>query len=430
MRKFVLALLCVQVIWVASLSAVTGKTCSEVSMSFSHFVDIDEPYPSEPRKKELVQAQLEFMYGALATTKYKGVPRGDYEIRLLDSVVIPEGQTRVLYHYEGTILLQKGPRTKFSFPLPRTPTEKGIYQPALDTKGVNHSTDDHYQSFDDYWYFWEPTKEGSLLKEGVHYDVVNAQIERVKNRERSYPEYERLIRSNGVVRVSALFGMDEPSHSRNVNRGKDLGAIGYRNFRKGLADMGFLKEELTPSEREVIFDSHRFRGYSIERWTKETPKAMLEVVLFFGPSGISEPSRAFHYVFKDALENSSVVIYDGHSGLGAHLDLKEIEKEEQFKIKTHPNEYQIMFFNSCSSYSYYNTAYHLLKGERNPTQNLDILSNGLPTVFDETQKANLALVGAVDKWLNKGIRQSYQSLAQRMEADNLFVVSGDEDNPQ
>ena len=135
-------------------------------------------------------------------------------------------------------------------------------------------------------------------------------------------------------------------------------------------------------------------------------------------------SRPFHYLFKNALEHSSVMIYDGHSGLGAHLDIPSIEEMEGFKIERNPKDYQIFFLNSCSSYSYYNLSYHQLKERRHPTKYLDVLANGLETAFDETQTSNLALIRAIDQWATRGKKQTYQSLAKTMEADNLFFVSG------
>lgn len=406
----------------------TGKNCTEVLMKFSHFVDIPTPNPSKSEERAMIEAQLDYLHGAMAHDDYKGVPRGDKRIRVLGTQALDHQMTRVHYDYEGTVLLQKGPRTTNTFPLPRIPTKEGIYNPAVNDKGINKATDDLYQSFEDYWYFWNPTKRGSGLKEGFHYDIVKAQIQRIKSVERSYPHYEKLVNSDGVIRVSAMFGMDDPAYSRNALRGRDFGALGYRGFKKGLQEMGFETTEMSQDEKAKILGGHRFRGFTIEKLSKETPQGRIEVVLFFGPSGISEPSRPFHYVFKDALENSSVVVYDGHSGLGTHLDIDSIEQNEGFKIKHHPRDYQILFLNSCSSYSFYNLSFHKLKNRKQPTKYLDILTNGLETLFDDTQTANLALIRAINRWATKDKKQTYQSLAKMMDDFNLFAVNGDKDN--
>ena len=104
-----------------------------------------------------------------------------------------------------------------------------------------------------------------------------------------------------------------------------------------------------------------------------------------------------------------------------------------FKFRFDPNRYQIFFFNSCSSYTYYNTLYFNRKrdGRRGldakGTLNLDILANGSSTEFGV--ETDLDLVKAVILWARIGQWTSYQTLARRLDVGNLFAVNGDEDNP-
>ena len=126
------------------------------------------------------------------------------------------------------------------------------------------------------------------------------------------------------------------------------------------------------------------------------------------------------------------MIYDGHSGLGGHLDLADIESTEQFKITPDPSRYQIYFFNSCTSYTYFNTDYFARKqtsADPRGTKNLDILANGLATAFDVMHDTNLALLRAIDAWSSGKAKTSYQELAAQIDSENLFGVIGDEDNP-
>lgn len=58
------------------------------------------------------------------------------------------------------------------------------------------------------------------------------------------------------------------------------------------------------------------------------------------------------------------MIYNGHSGLGGHLDLKAIADLQGFRIAPNKNRYQIYFFNSCTSYTYDNTTYFNRKRTR------------------------------------------------------------------
>jgi hypothetical protein len=172
---------------------------------------------------------------------------------------------------------------------------------------------------------------------------------------------------------------------------------------------------------------------TIEEFTFKAERAELKVFMFFGESGIDERSTPFHFAYRHALEKASVMIYDGHSGLGGHLDLDSIEAANQFQIKIPKDRYQIYFFNSCTSYSYYNTLYFEKKKtatDRKGSKNLDILTNGLETYFDVMKSTNLALISAFKNWAEGKKSTSYQELAQEIDSDNLFGVNGDEDNPK
>jgi hypothetical protein len=62
------------------------------------------------------------------------------------------------------------------------------------------------------------------------------------------------------------------------------------------------------------------------------------------------------------------------------------------------------------------------------TKSLDILANGLSTLFDVMSRGNMTLLKAVDAFAAKGKRMSYQEIAAIIDSDNLFTVNGDEDN--
>ena len=127
-------------------------------------------------------------------------------------------------------------------------------------------------------------------------------------------------------------------------------------------------------------------------------------------------------------------MYEGHSGLGENLDLESIESSLNEKI-TLSNRYQIYFFNSCTSYRYYNDNYFQRKistFDPKGTKKLDILANGLATTFYSMPYSSAALSMALEKALdyvstNSGFL-SYQELAKQMDSNNLFGINGDEDN--
>lgn len=410
-----------------------GSDSSEVTLSFNHFVEISaKKAPAKSKAETVIEEQLQHMFGTMAAHQYKAVPRGDHEVEI-SSIERKDANTYVAkYSYSGTAVLQNGAGKTYEVILPNNPSK--IYE--ISTVGDhNPCTDEHYNSEGDFWYFWNPDQPGCRLKLDRDYTKVLAKVTRKTNSQQTYPEYERLVDSNGTVKISLLMGMDEPENGKDPNKSSDTNADNFRQIKEALIRIGYKNEKASSEELSAILPEGT-KAY-VENFTKEITKdgrkIRLLVQIFFGPSGIDEESTAFHYMLKDALENSSIMIYDGHSGLGGHLDLASIEETEGFKIKPNKNRYQIYFFNSCSSYSYYNTMFfERKKTAKDPkgTKNLDILTNGLATYFYVMHDTNLSLIKSVELWASGRNLVSYQTLAKQIDSGNLFGVNGDEDNPK
>jgi hypothetical protein len=125
-------------------------------------------------------------------------------------------------------------------------------------------------------------------------------------------------------------------------------------------------------------------------------------------------------------------MYGGHSGLGGHLDMPSMERMEGFTLTPPKDRYQIYYFNSCTSWTYYNLPYLRRKAtESDPkgSKNLDILANGLETYFTVMGPTIAAVAQAVDMWASGQGAMSYQNLARAIDSQNLFGIVGDEDNP-
>ena len=97
----------------------------------------------------------------------------------------------------------------------------------------------------------------------------------------------------------------------------------------------------------------------------------------------------FAKFLKRAIEESDVVIYEGHSGLGVNLDLETVERQLLLsrdskiseRIEFQRQKRQIFFFDSCSSYSYY---LGMFEGRKDPGT-LAVMSNGLESLFGYEQ---------------------------------------------
>ncbi len=428
---------------VARRVAFTSKNATEAVMRFSHVVTLAQATePTAEEAREQVEEQIAHLFGPMERAEYMAAPKEDHRLANI-RVVARAGATDlydITYDYEGTIVLQNGPTESYEILLPNDPD--AIYGQAM-VGDRNPCTDDEYQGEGDFWYFWSPApiRKECRLKEGEHYRRIPASIARIpKGSHATYPEYDRLADLKGEIQVALFYGMDHPSDSaRNPRRSEDLNAENFLETKRLLRKMGFKLRRWTNTEiRKVVKVRDESRLPYIEEATLEYPRKRLKlrIRLFFGETGIDEASRPFHYFFRDALRNASVMIYDGHSGLGGHLDLGSIAEANDFRITPNKQRYQIYFFNSCTSYTYYNTKYFQRKrregGNFDPkgTKNLDVLANGLSTAFEGMPAINLALVRSVIDWLERDEWTSYQRLADFMEADNLFTVNGDEDNPR
>ncbi len=424
--------------------AFVSKKATEAILTFSHRVEIEAPRkPTEAKAKEQIESQVLHLFGPMERLEYSAAPKEDHKIKITEirKKADVDGVYEIFYNYKGTIVLEKGagaPKTTYSFFLPINPDT--IFEQGM-VRTKNRCTDEHYQAEEDFWYFWSPAPyyPDCPLTEGEDYEVVNGSIERIDPSKKStYPEYSRLAK-DGNIDIHIFFGMDDPDRGHNPYQSADINAENYRKTKEELEKLGLVFKKWTAEEIKAIATlEEEERLPYVEEGTKvfSNKGITLRVRLFFGESGIDEDSTGFHYFFWDALANASIMIYDGHSGLGGHLDLQAIADLQGFNITPNRDRYQIYFFNSCTSYTYYNASYLQKKRKRGKkfadpkgTKNLDLLANGLSTAFDTMHNTDMALVNAVHQWLKGGQRTSYQTLAQRIDSDNLFTIIGDEDNP-
>jgi hypothetical protein len=239
-------------------------------------------------------------------------------------------------------------------------------------------------------------------------------------------------KETNTIRIDILVGMDDEGNGRDPYHTSDVAGDTFVNSHEKLLEMGFKGRRW--SDDEILGVTRKPKGELpyVEELEKETPRAKLVVRLFFAPSDIEEDSRAFHYFYRDSLANAAMMIYDGHSGLGDFLDVDDVEKAEKFKIPLNQNRYQIYFFNSCSSYPYYNEMYFSRKAtseDPKGIRKLNIITDGLSTGFVASMGSDLVLVRAVDDWANSRDVWTYQRIVDEIDSDNLAGVNGDEENP-
>jgi len=436
--------------------AFVSKKASEAILTFAHSVEMESASkPSLAEAKGQVEDQVQHLFGPMERSEVMAAPKEDQEIEIRASDIekISDGLWNIHYRYTGTLVLQNGPRTKYKFPLPVNPDK--IYQAAFQGSR-NPCTDDHYQGESDFWYFWSPaswgrndypqcklrSNENGRVESGEDYEVITGNVERLEKDRTTYPEYDRLA-VNNVIDVHFFYGKDEPSGTGDPYKSTDANANAYREVVKSLTDkqsgLGFTLRRWSREEIDKILPRERSDSFIfVEEAEKNYPSGLkIRARIFFGRTGIGEKSSGFHYFLRDALKNASVMIYNGHSGLGSHLDLKSIASLHGFRLSPDKNRYQIYFFNSCTSYTYYNTTYFNRKRKKGKakiedpsgTKNLDIMANGVSTAFDVMHDTDMAVIRVIDRFATRNVWTSYQKIARDIDSDNLFTVNGDEDNP-
>jgi hypothetical protein len=421
-----------------------GSNSTEAVMTYRGEVQISSATkPTAGEVNDAITSQVQHLFGTMTAATTKAVPKGDHDIT---GKTVPkkvaDGVWSVSYNYRDMIVLEnRKPDSKtYNIIVPVNPG--AVFQAAMDGNH-NPCTDEHYQSEGDFWYFWNPDQAGCKLKKGTDYVVIPANVARQPNTKVSYPEYKRLVDKNNEVVAYVFFGLDEADHGHNPITSSDINAQNFRVIRNHIINQGYSKKKWTDAQVQAVAKGAEGAMPYVEDLTKDVNGVKLVLRFYFGETGITENSTAFHWFYKDALENSSIMIYGGHSGLGGHLDLRSIEDNltnanggETVTIRPNKSRYQIYFFDSCSSYSYYNKDYFGRKvTDRDPkgTKNLDIFTNGLATMFGSMPNSTNKTIEAVETALEYAFKGeqlvTYQTLAKAIDDDNLFGINGDEDNP-
>lgn len=432
-----------------SSSRYYGKVSTEAILEFTTVAEIPHSTNltltslkgAKVREKilEKLDLQIQHLMGTFQSASfidefsYPGVLGATYDIEFLSVKNLTAKRKEIEYKFKGKVVFHSGAfknknTVELPLKLPRAYDE--IYE--LGMKGAtNKCTDHHYNSEGDFWYFWDPDMDGCPLADNDT-DVLrfNGKLKRLENTKLTYPEYDMLYGNNGngkVMKTSIFLGyIDDLKNLTTVNR-QDNGYYALEYIEEALDELGYTVTEKKDAFREyadgrTVKGINFYRIYSKEITTKTGDKITSEVELMLSDTDINSEDGTFHNYLIPAMIDSDIIAYDGHSGLGANLSLDWLPT---FSFK--PKKYQMIYFNGCSSYPYFNGNYFDAKGG---TKYMDLLTSGLPTLTDTSGPNMMAFV---EPFL-KGSVQSYQKLLSQIELSNgendtyLVGVNGDEDN--
>ena len=430
--------------------AYTGAGNAEATMTFDAAIRFDSSRaPTAEEATAEIELQVKHLFGGMTNAARPAVPKNDHRITIR-SILPVAGRAESFeasYRYEGTVAMSDGAGTTYELYLPLHP--RTIATDAVEANGPATPlacTDESEPQAEYFWYFWSPERVGCRLAEGRDYVRVTASFAWKSDRHAfapTYPEYARLVQTRDgakVIPLTVLIGKFDGATSSKPLRSQDPGAVQFASMRSELLALGFAEREIPKRDLKAVAKAGKkdgeikrgkwISGYPYARlYTKETPAGRMEVRLFYGDS-TDAGSNAFFALYQDALKRDAIMIYDGHSGLGDYLSLANLKKDRGMTPKSDASIYQIFFFNSCTSYAYYNDSYFRWKAsaaDPTGTKQLDILTNGLSTGYTDGD-TNMILVKAVHAWATGGERASYAKITKLLSLGNLIGVNGDEDN--
>lgn len=366
----------------------------------------------------------------LKSFKHPGVLGESYEIvftKSEPSSTGEKGRALISYRFKGKVVFGKSAFKSNSvrtvpIKLPLAPDL--IYDISFGDHGsdFNYCTDEEYNTVYDFWYFWDPDQKGCPL---IHDDVnvlrLDGKLKMLENTELTYPDYDKLYGDNyngKNLDIAVFYGYIEDVDSLKRSPRADDAKRSLAYLDSALREKGFTLYEKKDAFR-IYSDGREVKGIN---YLRKYQKNNVRVLALLADTGIDSKDGTFHRYLVNALKSADVLLYDGHSGLGDTLNLSYLPK-----FRFNPDKYQLFFFNGCSSYPYFTGSFFSAKGG---TENLDIISAGLPTYSINSGPNTMSFLSTfID-----GKTRSYQKIISDLENSNLdqewfmLGVSGDEDN--
>ena len=395
---------------------------NEAEFSFTGYVTVNQSKePTRVQIDPLIRRQMRYMLGLMRSReKTAAALYPKWNFSTLEVKKNTAAGFTVKYLLKSRGIFAAG-TTEYTFNLPYNP--QTIFADSQGKCMKEKSEDSNF------WYHWEPLHPGCPLVENTHYFQVTAKLVPKYNTVQTFPEYAKLVDATKTIKMTMFFGFEHYDFANwNPQGGEDWGIRGYNQQREFLKAQGFSETVWTPAQVESIYKAKdKFVPYVIEM-NRPGPVAHLRIRLVLADTGFSHKSTAFHYFLKESLAKESVIVYNGHSGIGHNLDIPAIERLRRIKMPMNPN-YQILFLGSCVPYAYFTDMFFAKKrtaADPLGTLNLDIFTYGKESIFGNVE--DQALTRALVRFGQDGSRTSYQTIV-RTSPKYFFAVNGDDDNP-
>lgn len=350
---------------------------------------------------------------------------------------------------------------------------------------INRCTDLHYNTYGDFWYFWDPKAKNDdhpSLEEPRSCPITQSDLVRVSaglvplsgtsEEHPSYPDYYRLYKKSQkqgkpTVRIDYYAGVEDTFAA------DDVGKIGfyktYDILRLGNAVLATEPQDIC-KDPKISYDDRpsdcRFTTGEVKRYLSDTDFIMqelsnaAEIERLYGEKAplmrelpyrkyLQYENKSFRVVLRMRLIQSSnidnylselqasfrdadVFMYDGHSGLGGNFAVDRIFPPGVERPRK--NKYQIYMFNGCSTFTYYNNDYFKLKATKKDPYgfaSLDIITNSIGSLFSIGSANDTTLIRHLSLGDEPHWRSIIDDIFQSEPAESaLAQVNGDEVNPR
>lgn len=387
--------------------------------------------------KAEIRKTTSYLFGPLNYRSWAAPQKNESIDVLLNEAYLENNRVIVPYIYHGTWLMRRAVTTTDKIKIPYPYSEFDLKTTAWKSCGDSEPA---HQTWSFFWYFWEPSRRGCDHQLGVQYQEITVQLlQLTQQTKQSYPEYKRMVRQeNGenVYSMTFAFGYVEDKTTPNPFKDYDYGALEFQSFHsfleKTLSPLGFTQTPITQKQ----FGGHGTGHIGTEFLGQiDNLKVRISVV---AAAGVDQMDL---FTYSYASRHDGFFGWFGHSRVGSGFDADRVRQlltvyPQKYSITS---DYQLIYWAGCNSYSYYTLPFFQMKAELDPvndpqgTKNLDLISNGLPSLFS-FNSANAQIV--FDALFNFNQASSYQSIVDSIEnyaQDSgypvLVNVLGDEDNP-
>jgi hypothetical protein len=260
-----------------------------------------------------------------------------------------------------------------------------FFYPSLKSCPMSHASDHELER-----------EKGWVVRFPMHFE------ENHTNTRDKYPEYDKLWEDHKLS-VTAIFGKVKPEGGA-----EDEGVRAYNTFYAMLVNRFGQPRVAEEGDRRALRLTWRFGNDALEVHLR-----LVKVLANVGQSFINW--------YQQRTQDSDVIIYSGHAGLGDNIDV--LIKNAVFK----PRKYQIFFVNGCDTFTYVNEELFSAHGAATPhapvSKYLDIITNSVSVYFARMGDGAFSLVDELVKKKN-----TYHEILRRMDSRQRAIVDGEEDN--